>query len=71
MFHARLGSLRLFKLDVELLELGLGAAKLRHDLVVVHLLDLVILELLLVQLRLVPVLLNAFHTNLGAVLLSD
>lgn len=49
MLHLRLGSLCLLQLDVQLLQFRLRAAELRHSLIVVHLLDLVVLELLLVQ----------------------
>lgn len=52
MLHARLSSLSLLEFDVELLELGLSTAELRHSLAVVHLLDLVVLELLVIKLLL-------------------
>ena len=50
MLHARLRSFSLFQLYVKLFKFGLSAAKLRDGLVIVHLLDLVVLELLLVKL---------------------
>ena len=50
MLHTGLRGLGLFQLYVKLFEFGLSAAKLRDCLVIVHLLDLVVLELLLVKL---------------------
>ena len=52
MLHAGLCGFGLFQLDVELFKFGFCATKLRDCLVVVHLLDLVVLELLLVKLLL-------------------
>ena len=48
--HLGPGGLCFFQLYMKLLELGLGASELGHRLIVVHLLDLVVLELLLVEL---------------------
>ena len=50
MLHAGLCGFGLFQLYVELFKFGFCATKLRDCLVVVHLLDLVVLELLLVKL---------------------
>ena len=50
MLHASLRCLRLFQLDVQLFKLCLCASKLAHCLIIVHLLDLIVLELLLVKL---------------------
>ena len=48
--HLGPGGLCFFQLYMELLELGLGTSELGHRLIVVHLLDLVVLELLIVKL---------------------
>ena len=49
-FHFGLRSFRFLQFDVERFEFSFSAAELRHGLLIVHLLDLVVLELLLVQL---------------------
>ena len=49
MLHLCLSCLGLLELYVKLLEFRLSTPKLRHCLIVVHLLDLVVLELLLVK----------------------
>lgn len=70
MFHLRLGCLCFLQFDVQLLEFGLRATKLRHCFIVIHLFDLIVLELLLIQLLVSAELLDAVQSQCTALFLD-